>query len=61
MEIEQHADIDKGDPEDLYEITHITVDNIEELIYHLDTSAVAMSQEFTNLYVRLKKILSIYA
>jgi len=61
MEIEQHADIDKGDPEDLYEITHITVDNMEELMFHLETSGISMSQEFTNLYVRLKKILSIYA
>jgi hypothetical protein len=58
IEIEQHAFIEQGDEEDLFELTHLTTEDLDELVHHLNVSGARMSTRFTSLHVRLNKLIS---
>lgn len=57
IQIEQHSFADDGDEEDLFELTHLTQEDIEELNSHITLSAVAVTDRFRRLQKELKRFL----
>lgn len=57
IQIEQHAFASLGDEEDLYELTHMTRDNLDELLEHISLSPVPASDDFKQLQKDLRKLM----
>lgn len=57
IQIEQHSFANDGDEEDLYEITHLTRNELEELNSHISLSAELASERIRRLQRKLKKFL----
>jgi hypothetical protein len=43
INIEQHEFVSEGDEEDLFELTHLTVEDLEDIEEHLYASPVSLS------------------